>query len=230
MKTTTLSLLTLLLAPLSPLKAAVVTMSFPDPVQFFTFESETFFHPTDLNSDGLVDFTFLYSGFGSSLRTDATNRATTLRDKGVPTGYPQLLSAGYLVGADPGPSGIYETNWENSKRPNDFDQRYSTFGISSSIGPNFSSIFPDGGGRGAIGLEFHAADGIHYGYFDLSGGDGYVGVHLNGWAYESEPGLAITAGSVPEPTAPALSVAAAGALMLLRRKPPAFLTLSRPSE
>jgi hypothetical protein len=53
---------------------------------------------------------------------------------------------------------------------------------------------------GYLGLRFQIDDKFHYGYLHLRG-EGATGATVFGYAWETEPGKAITAGAVPEPSA-----------------------------
>ena len=92
-----------------------------------------------------------------------------------------------------------------------------------------------------IGVEFQAADGVHYGWIQYTGygvpqfpaydeNGNFQGFYLNwdhpggminSWAWETEPGKAIVAGVVPEPSAALLSLSAAVFSLLRRRRRPA---------
>ncbi len=59
--------------------------------------------------------------------------------------------------------------------------------------------------NGYMGVSFTAADGVHYGWVQVSSYN-TMGAHINSWAYESQPGVSIEVGVVPEPTTLALFV------------------------
>ena len=65
-------------------------------------------------------------------------------------------------------------------------------------------------------MEFELADGWHYGYFDIVLSGDAAGAALLGWAYESQPGVPILAGAVPEPSACGLCVIGVGAILIRR--------------
>lgn len=73
--------------------------------------------------------------------------------------------------------------------------------------------------RSTIGIEFEAEDGTHYGYFDVSPAP-YIAprITLHGWAWETQPGVPILAGQVPEPSALLLLGLTATTLLMRRRR------------
>ena len=56
----------------------------------------------------------------------------------------------------------------------------------------------------------------HYGWVFIDTFPPFVGGRILEWAYESEPGVGITASAVPEPSAGLLMLLAAGATLLRR--------------
>jgi hypothetical protein len=56
------------------------------------------------------------------------------------------------------------------------------------------------GQQAYMGVEFELPDGIHYGWVWLSVSETVASGSVGGFAYESEPGMPIIAGAVPEPS------------------------------
>ncbi len=83
-------------------------------------------------------------------------------------------------------------------------------GCSGSFYPGFETL------RAFAGIEFEAADGIHYGYLDITIPPRGRGGFINGWAYESEPNIAIRTAFIPEPSSLFLSFV--GSIFFLMRK------------
>lgn len=73
---------------------------------------------------------------------------------------------------------------------------------------------------GYIGVELVFADRIHYGWIHLDNSPVVTdwGGYIDTWAYESEPGIRIFTGAVPEPSATLLFIGAGAALMLSRNR------------
>jgi hypothetical protein len=140
----------------------------------------------DMNGDGnndlrfeyIIDFTVLPQNDSSVVVQQVS---PSVRDT-VP------LQAGVAVGETPTDGNIWSTDadtlvdWESV--------------------PDFGLI---GVGRwawvtnGYLGVSFTAVDGVHYGWVRISSYDD-MRAHIHDWAYESQPGVGISAGMVPEPT------------------------------
>lgn len=166
--------------------------------------------PFDINSDGAVDFTFLQNGIFSSLTSTGNNRYVGFID---PTGFYSEQVVPVQAGRILGTGVSFELGgWYRGDEigvGSGFLLGYDTSGFMQ-----FADAY--------IGVEFSADDGVHYGWIH------YVGfsvakpfaISLNGgfidsWAWESEPGKAIVAGVIPEPTIPLLFVV--GSLVARRR-------------
>lgn len=69
-----------------------------------------------------------------------------------------------------------------------------------------------------LGVRFEREGAAHYGWIAFNG-SGALGryIYVHGWAYESEPGVGLIAGQVPEPVA-LLMLAGGSALLALRRR------------
>ncbi|MFT6863494.1 MAG: hypothetical protein ACJAVK_002055 [Akkermansiaceae bacterium] len=86
--------------------------------------------------------------------------------------------------------------------------------LSSSTGQG--EFGPFAGEEGYIGFQFEADDGIHFGYaYFISNNGGSITV--SEYAWETEPGKAIRAGNIPEPSSALLMILSFG-LSLTRRK------------
>lgn len=201
---------------LSPtLHAAVILNSFPMPIEI----RDDFFgryDPVDLNSDGVTDFTFGTDSSFVGLRTELANRAIIRLSGGRDIGGPLTpLESDYIIGPTLLPASPWSLYWSSS----DFSEGYVSPGeiafhqIVIAFDTGSASDFH---GRAPIGVEFAAADGLHYGYLDISAGPGYGGFTFYGWAYESQPGVPIVAGAVPEPSS--LLLASSGLLAVASKR------------
>lgn len=66
------------------------------------------------------------------------------------------------------------------------------------------------------GFSFEGEEGTHYGYALIRDNEATASITVLNWAYESEPGVPILAGAVPEPSS--IFLAFLSGVMLLRRK------------
>jgi len=195
--------------------AAVLITAFPDPLllrdEFFGSS-----HPVDIDSNGTTDFTFAYSFSFVGLRAEAYNRAV-IRLIGPVGGRISPLPNGFSINSTIGTELLSELQWSSSDFVDGFVEPDETAYISivQVLSTGSASEFS---GRSAIGIEFHAADGIHYGYLDIGAGPGYAGITLYGWAYESRPGVPLFAGQVPEPSVFILSGLATISFLSRRRR------------
>lgn len=83
------------------------------------------------------------------------------------------------------------------------------------------------GRDGYVGFEFKLADGVHYGWMHLDASavpkdsqGSFIGTggFIDGWAWETTPGLGIVAGAVPEPSISLLTTFVIGGLLLRRQR------------
>lgn len=180
--------------------AAVVITALSSPLELRTDFFSTF-EPVDVDGNGTVDFTFGYDFAAVGIQTERSNRIVIRLDPPPNIGGPPTsLSIGYALSSTLVAEGFEDFLWASSDFLGGFvspgENAFSVISIALSTGSA-----SDFNGRGAIGFEFQAQDGIHYGYFDISASKGYAGLTLYGWAYESQPGVAILVGQVPEPSA-----------------------------
>jgi hypothetical protein len=168
----------------------------------------------DVNLDGIPDFRFLSDGnFVAALQSYGSNRfISTLSVPPDLGGDISPVFLGSIIGADTASLG---GDWHH----------HTDNGGGSGFGLNFGSNsmqFADA----YIGVEFMAADGIHYGWIQYVGyshpekglGHYLPGGFIDSWAWETQPGVSIVAGTIPEPSSITLLVVSALSLMKRRRK------------
>jgi len=193
MKRSILPILLLALLWVTVRGAVVVTYrgDLPNTFGLLPLPSNTRF---DVNADGIADYRFLGDGnFVAGIQSFGSNRfisaLATSQDIG---GSVVPVSIGSSIGTDttllPGGWHHHSDNGGGSM----FDLNYGPMPM------QFADAY--------IGLEFAAADGIHYGWIQYVGyshpekGLGYYvpGGFIDSWAWETQPGLPIIAGAVPE--------------------------------
>jgi hypothetical protein len=134
-----------------------------------------------------------------------------------PGSFPAALASGATIG----PAQTYGNAFSDNVSNQLIDEDYDNDGVFQSYSGNFT---PDGvaGNTEYIGVKFRLNDNefgdLHYGWvgIDITNQADLTGV-VTGYAYETTPDTAITAGAVPEPSGLALlALGAAG--LLIRRK------------
>jgi len=68
-----------------------------------------------------------------------------------------------------------------------------------------------------MGLQFDAADGVHYGWVEMSTSTTAFEATIHSWAYNIVPGESIMTGAVPEPSSALLVVIGVMSVWVLRR-------------
>jgi hypothetical protein len=196
--------------------AAVVITALPEP-QLLYDDLLGSYAPYDIDGNGSTDFTFSLNFSGASLRTEKGNRLIY-----VPDAPPDLgggvasLQSPFLILSPLDVSGF---GWRSS----DLLGGYVSPGeiAFADIVQVFSTgTFSNFNGRGAIGIEFESELGIHYGYFDIYAGPSYAGIVLYGWAYETQPGVPIMVGQIPEPSISVLLSIGLAILIARRHRKP----------
>jgi hypothetical protein len=193
-----------------PLEAVVIVHSLATPAAVDVYEDTggtevnlIAYYPFDIDGNGAIDYTFIADTANASLRTERANRLVIRQSPPPNHGGPvESLPTGYRISSTLSDSGI---GWVSSDLfgeyvspdelvANIIIQVYNTGYLSISHITRFTE-------RSFIGIEFEAEDGIHYGYFDISPAP-YISpkVTVNGWARETQPGVPILAGQVPEPS------------------------------
>jgi hypothetical protein len=147
----------------------------------------------DVNNDGEIDWSieagisiFAAGGVNAVAVPSSGFIYQTLTMGGFPDVYP--LDAGAIIGdslEDPSYS------WYNGFSPN-----FSSFQQALTFGSFYLE-------EGYLGFQFEADDGIHYGYAYLKS-TSTTSMTISEVAWETEPGKAIRAGNIPEPSSPIL--------------------------
>ena len=166
------------------------------------------FRYEDLNDDGIDDLKFVVvsasfsvgraEGTGSMIAASVVNSA-------------QPLAAGAVIGGDPSSGGF--GLWDVGTIP------VTGILLESCLGGCFGEwvdSFGDGV-RAYLGVRFEAEDGTHFGWVDLETSGRGVGGYVWRYAYESEPGVPIVAGAIPEAST-ILLILLGLALLAVRRR------------
>jgi len=69
-----------------------------------------------------------------------------------------------------------------------------------------------------MGVEFRREDDVHYGWLRVFSGGTVAAVSVTEWAWESQPGVPIIAGAIPEPSAALLLLLGGSFLIAFRNK------------
>lgn len=223
MKTLVLTLYTAV--SLSCLDGAIVTFASPEPILFYREEDAPtgeVITPVDIDQDGSTDFQLGgVINFGDLIRPERSNKLLV-----KPATPPDLggslfpLQDNTMIGLTESPMGLAFISTDLTDgfiAPEDEGFFLSLVSCFAPVGCGGPFYVPVRGElqRLFLGFEFQIENEEHYGYFDISAFPG-GGVALNGWAYESEPGKAITTALVPEPSSMMFSLL--GLVPLLRRK------------
>ncbi len=197
--------------------AAVIYYQPPGRLRLHNFTVAHHNYNIDLNGDGLPELR--HNGLGGSayLQTWGETRILGLKQPFGPGSWydsqPYPLPTSTVIGPD-SPS-LYP----------EFGQLSGWWSHPSTI-PGVASLhvrYDVGtsgffvGSRGFIGIEFLIDEQIHYGWIDL---DNYTWwqSEIHGWAYESEPGKPILAGSIPEPSTLLLAFTTLISCLFIRRR------------
>lgn len=148
----------------------------------------------DMNGDGVLDFR-LQSYLGTSISSLSTRADLNGAILWYMSSNVRFLSAGELIDNDL----TVDRGWDALR----------TFGL-------FNSFI---GTRGYAGVQFDIPGGSpHFGYLDVAVDQTGNKLTLYGGAYESQTGVGIAAGAVPEPSGLALLAMGAAGLAAWRRK------------
>jgi hypothetical protein len=199
------------LSALLSVRADIMVNWHAEPIVLFHGDFASVQTPLDLNGDGMVDFTFLASISFVGVR--AENSGSLLVREPPPPDLPGPavpLSSGFEIGPD---SEIDDLIWfeGHSQGPgspgyeNDF--RNLILCLSGTCVGDFK------GHNAFLGVEFYIDESVHYGWVNTQVEPDFPFGRIYGWGYETDPGVSIIAGAVPEPST--LVLLAAGSIALL---------------
>ena len=185
--------------------AAVVTNLLNPPLILNVFYDDPQIIEIDLNQDGVVDLRLVSSGGGGggsvTAFRDWPTRLVT-KANAIPSGATNYsgvggLPPGVVLGSKLASNLGEYVWWTGFTNSYDLTIQYGNHEgtlLLTGIGGIMGDVV---GKEGVIGVEFLVGESLHYGYihFDFRVARGYEGAggYLYGWAYETTPGLAITA-------------------------------------
>ena len=187
-------------------QGAVIFTDIPD-IPFFLVDYNSRY-PVNLNSDGVDDAFF--RNFGQEFAVFSTSTSTIAGIAATPPDQ-NSFAAAFESGSIIGPSFTNLYTWNTG---------YSGLISCRTFGVDESYCLGLWGSKEAyIGVQFDSQGTTHFGWilvdtpFDFGGGT------IKAFAYETEPGKAIFAGSIPEPSGVIL-IGTGSILLLARRKRP----------
>jgi len=191
----------------------------PDPNFPWDFEGlrllsafDPVYHQMDMNGDGTAEFTFMSanaSSGGFAILAGPDNAVMSFRS--LDTAFAVPLAADSVIGPDPSP---YE--WTRHGSPSDGLPFGSVLTACVDIG--CVGLFT-GVESGYAGLQFQIDGQTHYGWVRVGAPlAGLNGGWIYEYAYDTQPGVPILAGAVPEPSTWALMVAGGVFMVWLKGK------------
>ena len=169
-----------------PAAAAVILTTPPQPLE--ALDSSTPPIELDFADDGSVDFTI--PGSAREVHVNAGVGGRILARQSVNTFFAADLQDGSFVGAVPDD----ELIWRSGSV---IMSSCASAGVFACFG-NFL------GGIEYLGVEIDIDGQAHYGWIEIQSRPNTTVAIVHRWAYESEPGVPIFAGRIPEPSAAAL--------------------------
>lgn len=201
-------------------KATVVWHIPSNPISIIEGESSQ--TPIDVDENGSVDFQFGGTSIsGSAFRTERANRYLALPANPPNLGGNPFPIQDNTVIRGNAPDGLawLSTDLDGFVDPTESSGTFTILVLCVSTG--CEGPFYTGLGsaiRGAIGFEFEAEDGLHYGYFDVEFPPSSTGGIIHGWAYEDEPNAPISVVFIPEPSSSILLLTSFFTAILTRKR------------
>lgn len=162
----------------------------------------------DINNDSVTDFTFTGGSTLSRLEIEpeGDNRIQAFTIEPPPDDEYLLLAIfeGEFINQD----ALFDLGWVNE------DVFISGTVSTGIIGDTSGGFLGHYFGQHFIGVEFLIEEQTHYGWIEFYS-PGFGGV-MTRWAYETEPGVGIEAGAIPEPSS--LIFGGLAAILILGRK------------
>ena len=181
-------------------EAAIVHVVPPEPI---TITNDFFFDPflLDLDGDSVGDVAFNHRGIETT--ATPTSEARLLSDS-IDSDLAAALPDGSFVGLD-------------ADNPLTWTPNIQVLSACVSAG-GIVCLGNFRGGRDYLGVEFDISGQTHYGWVQIQSVDLAVFARIIDWAYESEPGVGIFAGQIPEPSASLLALCGLAAILSRRRR------------
>lgn len=151
--------------------------------------------PFDLDGNGVIDYEFFSPMNDLYFTSQAGNSSMVTPGLGL-----MPLDSGTWIGTTPDASFVWTSASELV-----VSYREPLADPSDCSGPWCNTT------NGYIGLEFLIDGSVHYGWARMSVGVPGLTMTLHDWAYETEPGVGLNAGVVPEPST--IILLSAGALV-----------------
>ncbi len=143
------------------------------------------YHPFDLNGDGIVNLTFFSSTSSIQVRNENSSqylaRISTM---------PDPLAPDAIIGEQ---SGSESMRWISDAVYAPLILGVNNFGETQWLGAFM-------GHRGYMGISFDIAGETHYGWMDIMVDFANPYAEIYGWGYETEAGVSVYAGAIPEPS------------------------------
>jgi hypothetical protein len=186
----------------------------PIPVIFNPIVFPPVFYNFDVDGDGNADYQFnLADTFGVSVEPLGNNRQIAL-----PAIPPDLgsdldpLPAGFEIGSSLAPT-YY---WVGLNSPGFAGHSRISYQLDINGNVVYGGLFH--GQDAYMGIEFLISGQPHYGWVHINNPGGQAGGFILDWAYETQPGAAILAGAVPEPSSWTLLAVGSFAVWFFRRR------------
>lgn len=197
--------------------ADIIWTSLDEPIVLWTWGppvTETI----DLDGDGTPELTLTANVSSSGVRAEGDTRIVVYNPP--PPDLPGPVDP-IFTGEEIGPgieigSRLWFGGYADGPEDPAYDTDFRNFIICVTSGCD--SRFQLDGVPKYMGVEFLRDDGIHYGWVAVSAGGTTSTVGTTGWAWESEPGVPIIAGAIPEPSSVLLLMLGGSFLFALRRK------------
>lgn len=155
------------------------------------------YNPLDLNGDGLTDYVFAYDLASVGVRSEGDNQYLIWPSGGLNIGGDvEPLAEGFEIGPNSGDDSWME--W--------FGNEEGYGGLITCLSTGTAGRFA--GQHAYMGVAFDIDGEIHYGWIELIVQSAFAAAFINGWGYETDPGVSILAGAsaVPEPSTTMLMI------------------------
>lgn len=182
----------------------------PDaPITLFTHGFAQYY-PLDMDGDGAPELTFGYDFHFIGVRSEQESRVLTNMDPPPNIGGSVApLPFGHSVGSlSPGGSLNWLGRIPGAPYETDFNTLIQCFDVGCT--GDFR------GHRAYMGVEFRRDGGTHYGWVSLYVNSFAPVAVIDSWAWETQPGVPILAGAVPEPSTWALLIGGSVLIVWLR--------------